>query len=359
MVGRDHRCAGRGQVDAHRRARFVHPRRRPRSRRARRRPEQPVQRRRDPRRPCAHATALDRPGVFIRSMASRVISAARAVATPQSVRVLDAVGKPWVIVETVGVGQVEVEIASQADTTIVVVNPGWGDEVQAAKAGLLEIADIVRGQQGRSPRRRRDRERSQRHARARAGRLVAAADRAHGCDRRRRGRRALAADRRAPRVPRSRRRDRGAPARAWRPSCVRSWWSSCSARWGGVTEGERFDALVDAGRVAFDRSVRGGRRVARRRSVSAHPLAVMLADATRGRFPAFDGAVEVVPSPGPPCDALVAFTGHFVLAADVDPAEGRGADAGRRPARPVLAGGAVVAGRRAAARVVDSATRCS
>ena len=46
------------------------------------------------------------------------------------------------IVETVGVGQVEVEIASQADTTIVVVNPGWGDEVQAAKAGLLEIADI-------------------------------------------------------------------------------------------------------------------------------------------------------------------------------------------------------------------------
>jgi len=56
--------------------------------------------------------------------------------------VLDAVGKPWVIVETVGVGQVEVEIASQADTTIVVVNPGWGDEVQAAKAGLLEIADI-------------------------------------------------------------------------------------------------------------------------------------------------------------------------------------------------------------------------
>src|SRR6478736_6619124 len=52
------------------------------------------------------------------------------------------VGVPWVIVETVGVGQVEVEIASQADTTIVVVNPGWGDEVQAAKAGLLEIADI-------------------------------------------------------------------------------------------------------------------------------------------------------------------------------------------------------------------------
>jgi len=82
------------------------------------------------------------PGVFIRSMASRGHLGGLAVATPQSMRVLDAVGKPWVIIETVGVGQVEVEIASQADTTIVVVNPGWGDEVQAAKAGLLEIADL-------------------------------------------------------------------------------------------------------------------------------------------------------------------------------------------------------------------------
>ncbi len=82
------------------------------------------------------------PGVFIRSMASRGHLGGLAVATPQSVRVLDAVGKQWVVVETVGVGQVEVEIASQADTTVVVVNPGWGDEVQAAKAGLLEIADI-------------------------------------------------------------------------------------------------------------------------------------------------------------------------------------------------------------------------
>ena len=82
------------------------------------------------------------PGVFIRSMASRGHLGGLALATPQAVRVLDAVGKEWVIVETVGVGQVEVEIASQADTTIVVVNPGWGDEVQAAKAGLLEIADI-------------------------------------------------------------------------------------------------------------------------------------------------------------------------------------------------------------------------
>jgi LAO/AO transport system kinase len=81
-------------------------------------------------------------GVFIRSMASRGHLGGLAVATPQAVRVLDAVGKGWIVIETVGVGQVEVEIASHADTTIVVVNPGWGDAVQAAKAGLLEIADI-------------------------------------------------------------------------------------------------------------------------------------------------------------------------------------------------------------------------
>ncbi len=55
---------------------------------------------------------------------------------------LDAVGYEWIVVETVGVGQVEVEIAGHADTTIVVVNPGWGDSVQTAKAGLMEIADI-------------------------------------------------------------------------------------------------------------------------------------------------------------------------------------------------------------------------
>ena len=83
------------------------------------------------------------PGVFIRSMASRGHLGGLALATPQSVRVLDAVGKPWVIIETVGVGQVEVEIVGAADTTVVTVNPGWGDGVQASKAGLLEIADVL------------------------------------------------------------------------------------------------------------------------------------------------------------------------------------------------------------------------
>jgi len=82
------------------------------------------------------------PGVFIRSMATRGHLGGLALATPQALRVLDAAGKPWIVVETVGVGQVEVDIARYADTTVVVVNPGWGDAVQAAKAGLLEVADV-------------------------------------------------------------------------------------------------------------------------------------------------------------------------------------------------------------------------
>lgn len=85
--------------------------------------------------------ALD-PGVFIRSMATRGHLGGLGLATPGAVRVLHAAGRPWVLVETVGVGQVEVEVAGAADTTVVVVNPGWGDAVQANKAGLLEIADV-------------------------------------------------------------------------------------------------------------------------------------------------------------------------------------------------------------------------
>jgi len=86
-----------------------------------------------------HATD---PGVFIRSMATRGHLGGLSLATPEAARLLDAIGRPWIIVETVGVGQVEVEIAGKADTTVVVVNPGWGDSVQANKAGLMEIADV-------------------------------------------------------------------------------------------------------------------------------------------------------------------------------------------------------------------------
>ena len=81
-------------------------------------------------------------GVYIRSMATRGHLGGLSLATRDAVRALDAVGWPWVLIETVGVGQVEVEVAEAADTTVVVVNPGWGDAVQANKAGLLEIADV-------------------------------------------------------------------------------------------------------------------------------------------------------------------------------------------------------------------------
>jgi LAO/AO transport system kinase len=86
-----------------------------------------------------HATD---PGVFIRSMATRGALGGLAAATRHAVRVLDASGTPWILVETVGVGQVEIDIAGATDTTVVVVTPGWGDGVQANKAGLLEVADV-------------------------------------------------------------------------------------------------------------------------------------------------------------------------------------------------------------------------
>ena len=85
--------------------------------------------------------ALDE-GVFSRSMATRGHLGGLALATPEAVRVLAASGISLVLIETVGVGQVEVEVAGAADTSVVVVNPGWGDAIQANKAGLLEIADI-------------------------------------------------------------------------------------------------------------------------------------------------------------------------------------------------------------------------
>ena len=86
-----------------------------------------------------HATDRD---VFIRSMASRGHLGGLAAATPQVIRALDAARFDVILIETVGVGQVEVEIASMADSVAVLVVPGMGDSVQAAKAGILEIADV-------------------------------------------------------------------------------------------------------------------------------------------------------------------------------------------------------------------------
>jgi LAO/AO transport system kinase len=87
-----------------------------------------------------HATDAD---VFIRSMASRGQLGGMAKTTPQAVRILEATGFDVVLVETVGVGQAEVDIAATADTTVVLLAPGMGDGVQAAKAGLLEVADLL------------------------------------------------------------------------------------------------------------------------------------------------------------------------------------------------------------------------
>jgi LAO/AO transport system kinase len=85
--------------------------------------------------------ALD-PGVFVRSLAARGHLGGLALAVPEVLRVLDAAGFPILLVETVGVGQSEVEIAAATDTTVVVLTPGAGDGVQANKAGLLEVADV-------------------------------------------------------------------------------------------------------------------------------------------------------------------------------------------------------------------------
>ncbi|MCH7789049.1 MAG: methylmalonyl Co-A mutase-associated GTPase MeaB [Acidobacteria bacterium] len=87
-------------------------------------------------------SVLGEADVFIRSMATRGSEGGLSAAAPAAFRLLDAIGFDVIIVETVGVGQVEVDIAAAADTTVVVVTPGWGDAIQANKAGLLEVADV-------------------------------------------------------------------------------------------------------------------------------------------------------------------------------------------------------------------------
>lgn len=87
-----------------------------------------------------HTTADER--VFVRSMTAESRAGGLALATPFAIRALDAAGWPWVIIETVGVGQSEFDIVEAATTTVVVMTPGAGDEVQAVKAGLMEMADV-------------------------------------------------------------------------------------------------------------------------------------------------------------------------------------------------------------------------
>jgi len=87
------------------------------------------------------AHTLDQ-GVFIRSMATRGSLGGLAAATGDVIKLMDAAGFPWILIETVGVGQTELDIIKQADTTVVILVPESGDSVQAMKAGLMEVADI-------------------------------------------------------------------------------------------------------------------------------------------------------------------------------------------------------------------------
>src|SRR5258708_16555785 len=89
------------------------------------------------------ATHINESDVLIRSVASRGHLGGLAAAVPAAIRLLGAIGYDMVLLETVGVGQSEIEIAAVADPTVVILNPGAGDAVQAAKAGVLEVADIV------------------------------------------------------------------------------------------------------------------------------------------------------------------------------------------------------------------------
>lgn len=82
------------------------------------------------------------PRVFVRSMTADPHGGGLSAATPLAVRAMDAAGWPWIVIETVGIGQSELDVVEAAATTVVVLNPGWGDEVQAVKAGLLEVADV-------------------------------------------------------------------------------------------------------------------------------------------------------------------------------------------------------------------------
>lgn len=81
-------------------------------------------------------------GVYVRSMATRGHLGGLSAAAPRALVMLEAAGYPWIVVETVGVGQDEVEVTGAADTVVVVLTPGWGDGIQAAKAGILEIGDV-------------------------------------------------------------------------------------------------------------------------------------------------------------------------------------------------------------------------
>ena len=177
------------------------------------------------------------PGVFIRSMGTRGHAGGLAEATLQALLLLDASGKDVVFLETVGAGQSEVGVLSIADTVVLVLMPGSGDSIQALKAGIMEIPDVIAINKRDHPLAATTRERRAAGARARpAG--AAAADRAHRGAPRRGRRRALGSDRRrTARGSRPTGSSRSAARATSRPRCSRSprraragiWRMQCQA----------------------------------------------------------------------------------------------------------------------------------
>ena len=171
-----------------------------------------------------HTTADER--VFVRSMTADNGAGGLALATPFAIRALDAAGWPWVLIETVGVGQTEFEIVEAATTTVVVLKPGAGDEVQAVKAGLLEMADVFvinKADRDGTQATRLDLERTVQPVAAGG---LATADRRDGRERRPRHGCRLGRDRSASRILVADRRD-GAAAAA--PAAARVAQAGCSA----------------------------------------------------------------------------------------------------------------------------------
>ena len=154
------------------------------------------------------------PGVFIRSMGTRGHLGGLAEATLQALLLLDAAGKDVVFVETVGTGQSEVEVARVADTVLLVLMPGSGDSIQALKAGIMEIPDVIAVNKLDSPGGENDGGGRPLDPRPRPRARLEAADRAYGGAARGRRGGAVGQARRAPLVPRDQRAARRAAARA-------------------------------------------------------------------------------------------------------------------------------------------------
>ena len=158
----------------------------------------------------------------------------------------------WILIETVGVGQVEVEVAGKADTTVVVVNPGWGDSVQANKAGLMEVADVFvinKADRAGADETRRDLEQMLDLAGLPTGRAprLAPADRLHRGHHRRRGRRAVGCRRRAPPARgQSRGSSNGAALARSREELARDRRPAAAERAGELCGEERWGELTDA-----------------------------------------------------------------------------------------------------------------